>query len=156
MIYRGTRDGFGKGEFLRRCADQGPTMTLILADGYLFGGYTSTKWRNSNESVWSKDSFAFLFTLTNPHRIPPTKYPIKSSDYKAIRSCSSYGPTFGAYDIGIHLDSNKNTKSNIQFPKNYYDVTGMGHVTFTGTVNFSTSEIEVYKQMRCRRRMYLS
>jgi len=147
LIYRGTRDGFSDGDFLRCCADQGPTMTLILSNGYLFGGYTSTSWKLTEDEIWNRDPCAFLFTLTNPHRIPPTKYPIKSLGEKAIRSWSSRGPTFGAYDICVYLHSNENTDSYFTFPKNYSDITGMRKETFTGTLNFGTSEIEVYKQM---------
>jgi hypothetical protein len=146
LIYRETRDGFGRGNFLRLCADQGPTITLILADGYLFGGYTNRRWKNSRTEIWNKDPTAFLFTLTNPHRILPTKYPIKSSGENAIRSVLGCGPTFGRFDICIHLDSNKNNKSNCSFPRDYCDTTGMKKLTFTGTTNFTTSEIEIYRQ----------
>jgi hypothetical protein len=46
---------------------------LILSKQYLFGGYTSTSWKNTNETIWDNDPSAFLFTLINPHEIPPTK-----------------------------------------------------------------------------------
>jgi hypothetical protein len=147
LIYRATQDGFDSGHFLRYCADQGPTMTLILARGYLFGGYTSASWKNSGREIWTRDPSAFLFTLTNPHQIPPTKYPIRPSNDKATRSVTGYGPTFGEYDICIHANSNRNTHSNIGFPKNYSDTTGMGKQTFTGTEFFQTAEIEVYRQV---------
>ena len=147
LIYRGTRDGFGKSSFMKHCADQSSTITLILANGHLFGGYTGTSWKISKETPWTVDPSAFLFTLTNPHQIPPTKYPIKSPGNCATRLRSNYGPTFGEYDICIHLDSNQNSKSNVNFPKNYSDITGLKEITFTGTQHFQTSEIEVYKQM---------
>jgi hypothetical protein len=146
LIYRGTRDGFEKGKFLRHCADQGPTMTLILANGFLFGGYTTASWKNTKE-LWIIDESAFLFTLTNPHRIPPTKYPVESSGGCATRSAIGFGPTFGQFDICIHPNSNKNTESNISFPKDYRDTTGIGVKTFTGTQYFQTSEIEIYKRV---------
>ncbi len=147
LIYRGTRNGFEKGKFLRHCADRGPTMTLILANGYLFGGYTTASWKNTGEGLWITDESAFLFTLTNPHRIPPTKYPVKSSGDCATWSAIGLGPTFGHFDICIHPNSNQNAGSNIGFPKNYRDTTGIGENTFTGTTTFQTSEIEVYKQV---------
>jgi hypothetical protein len=147
LMYRGTRDGFGNGGFISHCADQGPTITLILAEGYLFGGYTSTNWKNTRKEIWSRDPSAFLFTLTNPHQIPATKYPIKSPGGNAIRSWAERGPTFGEYEICIYLDSNKNRQSYFSFPKNYCDTTGMGVETFTGTRHFQTSEIEMYKQV---------
>lgn len=147
LIYRGTRDGFGEGTFISRCANQGPTITVILVDKYLFGGYTSISWKHSKVNVWDRDPTAFLFTLTNPHQIPPTKYPIQSTGNRAIRSCDGYGPTFGQYDICIHANSNEHQGSNSGFPNNYCDTTQMGSETFTGTTNFQTSEIEVYKQI---------
>jgi len=147
LMYRGTRDGFDEGDFLSRSADQGPTMTLILAEGYLFGGYTSTNWKNTGKEMWNRDPSAFLFTLINPYQTPPTKYPIKSSGDHAIRSSPEFGPTFGNYDICIHSDSNNNTNSNSCFPRNYCDITGIGQRTFTGTRHFKTSEIEVYEQI---------
>ncbi len=147
LIYRGTRDGFGDNSFLKNCANQGPTITLILANGYLFGGYTTANWENIKKDLWTTDKSAFLFTLINPYRIPPTKYPVESSGNCATRSWSGYGPTFGKFDICIHPYSNQNPNSNICFPKNYHDTTGKGVNTFTGTQRFQTSEIEVYKQV---------
>jgi hypothetical protein len=147
LIYRGTRDGFGNNSFLEKCANQGPTMTLILANRYLFGGYTTANWEYAKKELWITDKSAFLFTLTNPYRIPPTKYPVESSGNCATLSCMGIGPTFGKYDIYIHPNSNRNTSSNIGFPKYYRDTTGIGINTFTGTAKFQTSEIEVYKQV---------
>ena len=147
LIYRGTRDGFKGEDFLSRCSEQGPTMTLILADQYLFGGYTTVNWINTTGKIWNEDPSAFLFTLINPHEIPPTKYPIQSSGYRAIRSCPQFGPTFGDFDICVHSDSHANDSSNIGFPTNYSDTTGKGEDTFTGSHQFQVSDIEVYKQI---------
>lgn len=147
LIYRGTRDGFGKGAFISQCANQGPTITMVRVDKYLFGGYTSISWKHSDGTIWDRDPTAFLFTLINPHQIPPTKYPIKSTGENAIRSYAHYGPTFGRFDICIHSDSNLHQHSNFGFPKDYCDTTQIGKITFTGAERFTTSEIEIYKQV---------
>jgi hypothetical protein len=62
-------------------------MTIIQsAQKYLLGGYTSIPW--STNLGHKNDTKAFLFTLTNPHNIPPTKYPINSA--KSKQCCSSF------------------------------------------------------------------
>lgn len=147
LIYRGTRDGFADRDFIRCCHEQGPTLALISVGKYLFGGYTSVNWKDTKDYLWNDDPSAFIFTLVNPHGIPPTKYPIKSSGYRAIRSSLQFGPTFGEFDICINSNSHRNCDSNIGFPHNYSDTTGKGRNTFTGSHFFQTTEIEVYKQV---------
>jgi len=146
LIYKGTKDGFTIDDF-HRCSDsQGPTMTIIQTlDNYLFGGYTSVSW-NFHQGVKSgvTDRTAFLFTLTNPHGISPTKYPIKSSGEHAVVP-NAMGPTFGQYDICIYPNSNLNCQSFIKFPTYYNDSTGKGYLTFTGSTNFTTTDIEIYR-----------
>jgi hypothetical protein len=146
LIYKGTKDGFTIDDF-HRCSDsQGPTMTIIQSlDNYLFGGFTSISW-NFHQGVKSgvTDRTAFLFTLTNPHGISPTKYPIKSSGDHAVVP-NAMGPTFGQYDICIYPNSNLNSQSFIKFPTYYNDTTGKGYLTFTGSTNFTTSDIEIYR-----------
>jgi hypothetical protein len=146
LVYKATRDGFTIDDF-HRCSDsQGPTITIIQSlDKYLFGGYTSISW-NYHQGVKSgvNDSTAFLFTLTNPHGICPRKYLIKSTGEYAIAP-NAMGPTFGQYDICIYPNSNLNSQSFIKFPSNYLDSTGKGYLTFTGSTNFTTTDIEIYR-----------
>jgi hypothetical protein len=146
LVYKGTKDGFTIDDF-HRCSDsQGPTMTIIQTlDNYLFGGYTSVSW-NFHQGVKSgvTDRTAFLFTLTNPHGISPTKYPIKSSGEHAVVP-NAMGPTFGQYDICVYPNSNLNSQSFIKFPTYYNDSTGKGYLTFTGSTNFTTTDIEIYR-----------
>lgn len=146
LIYKGTRDGFTIDDFHRCCDSQGPTMTIIQTlDNYLFGGYTSISW-NFHQGVKSgvTDRTAFLFTLTNPHGISPTKYLIKSSGEHAVVP-NAMGPTFGQYDLCIYPNSNLNSQSFIKFPTYFLDTTGKGYLTFTGSTNFTTKDIEIYR-----------
>jgi hypothetical protein len=146
LIYKATRDGFGSSDFHRCCDDQGPTMTVIRSKegGYLFGGYTSVSWKATQDYVVDNNG-PFLFTLTNPHRIPPTKYSFRKVEY-SIYTNNVYGPSFG-HGHDLHVCDNSQTKADsyCNFPCNYIDTTNRGNATFTGCMNFQTSDIEVYR-----------
>ena len=139
------RNGFGASEFHKRCDDKGATITIIMSDkGYTFGGYTSSSWDTS--SNWKSDPDAFIFTLTNPHLLPPTKYPQTNNNTQSIKCTSGYGPIFGTgHDICVANNSNSNTSSYTSFNNySYEDNTGKGQYTFTGNFEFVSKEIEVY------------
>jgi hypothetical protein len=146
LIYKALHDGFDANAFHIQCNNKGPTITIIQSDDdYLFGGYTSVAWTSSG--AWAVDSNAFLFTLTNPHNIPPTKYPIqRSRKANAVYHKHGYGPTFGAgHDLHVASNSNSNYTSYATFPYAYSDTTGQGSNTFTGHRNFTVADIEVFK-----------
>ncbi|CAF0959503.1 unnamed protein product [Adineta steineri] len=146
LIYKATRDGFSANAFHLCCNNKGPTMTIIQSNNnYIFGGYTSASWISSE--LWQTDERAFLFTLTNPHNIPPTKYTVKPEWVRyAIHNYDRGGPIFGAnFDINVSDNSNSNNSSYSNFSRSYSDTTGYGNNTFTGTKSFTTSEIEVFK-----------
>jgi hypothetical protein len=146
LLYKASRDGFDVNVFHNRCNNNGATMTIIQSNNnYLFGGYTSVAWASSNQ--YAVDSNAFLFTLTNPHNILPTKYPVQPSKTQhAVYHVSGYGPTFGGgNDLCVSTNSNSNNSSYTNFPFSYTDTTGQGNNTFTGTRNFTASDIEVFK-----------
>ncbi|UJR27907.1 hypothetical protein I4U23_009168 [Adineta vaga] len=148
LVYKAKRDGFNTDDF-HRCADnQGPTVTVIQSkeNGYLFGGYTSEPWTSSVQYVEDKEN-PFLFTLINPHNISPTRYLIRT-DYTqyAIVHGDMYGPTFGGgFDLHICNDSATETGSYFKFPISYEDTTNKGPLTFTGSDQFQTSDIEIYR-----------
>jgi uncharacterized protein YheU (UPF0270 family) len=144
LIYKATRDGFNSKDFHRCCDEKGPTLTLIQStDEYLFGGYTTINW-NQKTKGWMIDKTAFIFTLTNPHNIIPTKYIINDNGKDAIYPGGN-GPAFGSIDININSNSNRNNQNYIMFPRSYYDTTGKRHFTFTDTETFSTLDIEIYR-----------
>ena len=90
----------------------------------------------------------FIFTLTNPHDIPPTKYSIQHVRY-SISDVERYGPIFGGgHDFCVHGNSHTEANSYFNFPHSYIDTTNRGYATFTGGKNFQTSEIEVYRLVR--------
>jgi hypothetical protein len=146
LIYKATRDGFPSTDFHRCCNNQGPTITVIQSNdgGYLFGGYTSISW-NTRQNYVQDDDNPFLFTLTNPYEIPPTKYTVKLRNH-AIYDHLNYGPTFGAgHDIYVSSHSQTNKNSSFNFPHSYSDTTRRGSMTFTGNKNFQSNDIEVYR-----------
>ena len=146
LIYKATRDGFGAGDFHRCCDGMGATLTVIQSkdSGCLFGGYTSVSWHSMGNFTCDRNN-PFLFTLTNPYGIPPTKYPVTRANY-SIFCNGNYGPTFGGgHDLHVETCSNKTQASTITFPHSYEDTTGKGAATFTGSDHFQTSEIEVYQ-----------
>ena len=146
LLYKATRDGFDANAFHNRCNNQGATITIIRSNnGYLFGGYASVPWTSSGS--YMADDKAFLFTLINPHNIPPTKYILKPANIaSAVYHHSSYGPTFGSgHDLNICANSNSTNSSYTNFSHGYTDSTGQGNNTFTGNRNFLTADIEVFK-----------
>lgn len=147
LIYKATRDGFDETIFHQHCDHQGPTMTIILSNNnYLFGGYTAIPWTSENGS-YKTDNTAFLFTLTNPHRIPPTKYMIRSANTQyAVYHHPSFGSTFGSgHDLCLTNNRIENGTSYSSFSGTFYDTTGKGNTTFTGAYNFTPSDVEVYR-----------
>lgn len=78
LLYQGTRDGFGSKTFHAKCDLEGATVTIIKSTtGFFFGGYTPLPWKSSGGWIEDSTMQSFIFTLKNPHNIPPTKYPIK-------------------------------------------------------------------------------
>lgn len=139
LIYSATRDGFGAAAFHRQCDNKGKTLTVIQSNGYLFGGYTDQSWDGSTY----KNGASWLFTLTSAFNIAPTKYPHAKNN--SVYCYPVYGPTFGnGHDITVSDNSNTNSNSYTHFPHSFSDTTGKGNVTFAGTYNFQTTEIEVF------------
>ncbi|CAF3615832.1 unnamed protein product [Rotaria socialis] len=152
LIFRGTRNGFHSEEFHRCCDNKGPTVTVIQSeDGYLFGGYTTVPWKTPEDSLFGapkEDSTAYLFTLTNPHHIPATKFKIRNDQIaQAVLHRDDHGPCFGSGDICMRSNSNVNSESHSRFPQTYVDTTDIGKTLFTGSRYFATAEIETFRLM---------
>jgi len=145
LLYKATRDGFSVATFHKLCDDKGPTMTVIKSsEGWLFGGFTTQSWRGA--PTWRADPQAFIFTLTNPHNIPATKFDVKldKQDF-AVCANSRMGPTFGTGpDIYVSHNSNMNTNSRTVFPTTFEDSTGIGESLFTGNDFYIAGDVEVY------------
>ncbi|CAF4873087.1 unnamed protein product, partial [Rotaria magnacalcarata] len=145
LLYKATQDGFRAIDFHRLCDNQTHTVTIIQSKtGYLFGGYAQIPW--SSRNTYQTDLKAFIFTLTNPKSVLPTRFLIKGGfEQYSIYHGATYGPTFGGgHDILVPDKSNENS-GYTNFPHSYGDTTSYGNTMFTGNYNFMTSEIEVYK-----------
>ena len=151
LLYRGTRDGFGAGDFHRTCDNKGKTLVLIKnTSGHVFGGFAATSWPGSGQ--YKKAPGSFLFTLTNMHGIHPTKFHLKNeNDDHAICRYESRGPVFGNTSNGdgilISSDCNSKTESWSTFSV-YKDTTGKGNSIFSSSINskhFQVKDIEVFR-----------
>lgn len=116
-------------------------VVVKSTEGWVFGGYASESWNSTNVFFGSIE--CFLFTLTNPHSIPPTKYLPQRRYY--LYGCPSYGPAFGdGHDFYISDNSNSNNYSYACLSCSYADTTGKGDKTFTGANRFTCQDIEVF------------
>jgi hypothetical protein len=151
LLWRGSRDGFTAHEFHRRCDGRANTLTLISdTDGNVFGGFTPVKWESDSWKFKCDDSLrSFLFTLRNPHGVPPRKLALKAEKKQfAIRCNSTYCATFGyGYDIYVANNCNTNRSSYTRIGTNWSNSAYANDTAFkdflTGAGEFTVKEIEV-------------
>ncbi|KAK8810492.1 hypothetical protein WA158_007067 [Blastocystis sp. Blastoise] len=124
LLFRASEHEYKASEFHKYCDRKGETVTFIKHIGHnnhinIFGGYTDQNWESPyyNSCVNKSYSKEFLFTLTNEHNIPPTKYEY-SRNYNyyskyGIYCSPSCGPSFGdsGSDIKISDNCHSNDKS---------------------------------------------
>ena len=163
LLYQGSKHHFTASAFRQLCGDRGATLTLIKSTtGHVFGGFTSLAWAQTATNQYRQDSTAFIFTLTNPHGVAPTKFPLLSvtqGQAFAIFDGQSYLSTFGGsvpkhygmvggvdnHDICLMDRPNANEQSFCSFPHSYGpDTSGLGASLFTGSRTFQTTEVEVF------------
>jgi hypothetical protein len=159
LLWRGSRDGFGVREFHRRCDGRANTLTLIAdTDGNVFGGFTPLAWesrtprsfRDNSNCYKCDDSLqSFLFTLRNPHGVPPRKFALRAEKKeKAIYCWSAWGAVFGS-DIAVADSCNANTHSFSHLGTRYGDGTYANDTAFdyffTRGERFTVKEIEVFE-----------
>ena len=117
-----------------------PAMAISLVDTAFFHGTAPDDYKNHAEG--------FIFTLTNPHNIPPTKYSrnLNRTNMQSTATPDMVQPLVMDMDIYVADNSHQNTHSNTNFTGGYgyIDTTGKGMNTFTGAKNFTTNEIEVF------------
>jgi hypothetical protein len=147
LLWRGSRDGFGRGDFHSRCDEHPNTLTVILdTDGNIFGGFTPLKWDSRSKLNADPSLKSFLFTLKNPHNVMARRFALKAEKRQRAISCDSGGsPDF--CDVGVSDNSDRNTDSCAgAFGLSYTNDTGLnGETFFTGSAYFKVSEIEVFE-----------
>jgi hypothetical protein len=140
LLFRSSRDCATAASFHRLCDGQGPTVTLIkCSGGYVFGGYAGVAWSSADRDHVCPS--AFLFTVTNPHGDPITRF-MSNGDRHAVRCFSGWGPFFGRNDLRV--PEAFNSTSWTYFPDSYTDTRGRRHATFTGGRSFTPAEVEVW------------
>jgi hypothetical protein len=98
LLWRGSRDGFTAQEVHLRCDGCANTLTLVAdTDGNIFGGFTPVNWESGNHSKGDNSLRSFLFTLRNPHGVPPRKFALKAEKKPSITNsarCAAFGDIF--------------------------------------------------------------
>jgi hypothetical protein len=155
LLWRGSLDGFTAKEFHRRCDGRANTLTLILdTDGNVFGGFTPVEWESSGGKYKGDDSLrSFLFTLRNPHGVPPRTFALKAEKKQnAIYCNSAYGPRFGGgsgADIYVSDNCNTNRDSYTRIGTHWSDSKYANDTAFeyffTGAEKFTVKEIKVFE-----------
>ena len=155
LLYRASQDGFGSNNFHSKCDGKGNTLTILKANGFIFGGFTTKSWDST--SFWKSDPNAFLFSLTNKDN-KPCKMNIDQNKHQNAIYCHSYmGPSFGfsafgkGFDIHIVDRANivKESYSNLGYTykqPRYAFGTNEAQSFLAGSYKFQLSEIEVYQK----------
>jgi hypothetical protein len=147
LLYRASRDGWRTTDFHSKCDNKGATVTVIKSTGgYVFGGYIDLAWASNGQ--YRSSSNAFLFALQYPSGVAPVKMPLTQAPHpSAIHDHSSHGPTFGnGHDIHVADNANSNTNSYTNVGPAYQLPAGQDARCFlTGTCNFQSAEIEVFR-----------
>jgi hypothetical protein len=92
LLWRGGRDGFGRGDFHRRCDGHANTLTVILdTNGNIFGCFTPVEWELPHQGKLKADASlkSFLFTLKNPHNVPARRFALKAEKKNEAINCFS-------------------------------------------------------------------
>jgi hypothetical protein len=143
LLWRGSRDGFRARDFHSRCDGHANTLTVILdTDGNVFGGFTPVEWDSTSHEKADDSLRSFVFTLKNPHNIPPRRFALKSEPKRPAIYCDfNWGPHFCG--IGV---SNLRNCCWTELGLAYTNDTGLdGKMVFTGSHRFRVREIEVFE-----------
>jgi hypothetical protein len=159
LLWRGSRDGFGAGDFHFRCDSHAPTLTLIEDyDGNIFGGFAavaleSREWNGKDgkeDNCWKGDPSlkSFIFTLKNPYNFPATKFVLKDAENNYALWCDSdWGPCFSDISVCDHCNTNAGSVTYFDDDfSSYPNSTGLVSETrFAGLRSFKVKEIEVFE-----------
>jgi hypothetical protein len=149
LIYRASRDGGDARTFHDRCDGHANTFSLILStNDCIFGGYTPVPWRSRDTAVPDTSLTSFIFTITNPHNLPPKIFKQKCAE-NAIFDHESYGPRFGGSTADLSVFGEFWLPHNFTYSilgTAYTNDTGIaGNKVLTGDQTFTAKEIEVFE-----------
>jgi hypothetical protein len=150
LLWRGSRDGSTAQEFHLRCDGRANTLTLTAdTDGNVFGGFTPAKWESSapgeegGHSKGDDSGRSFLFTLRNPHGVPPRKVALEEEKkWRAIYCSSEFCAVFGdCIYVCDNCNTNRDSYSFTQIGTNWGDRTYANDTAFedffTGALLFT-------------------
>ena len=139
LIYKATKDGDSASKYHEICDNKNPLITLIKTKkNRRFGHYMDQK-VNPNNSKYTKDEKAFLFSLDNLK-----KFDIKKPEH-AMYFHKSYGPCFG-YGSDIYLRDKFLTRNdNVENNAKYYTYDVQNDTELTGESRFGVEEVEIYQ-----------
>jgi hypothetical protein len=154
LLYRGSRDGFESVTKHRLVDGHSHTLTLIeTTRGYIFGCYIVCC--NDSSNSWKTDDSlkSFIFTLKNPHKLSPHKFPLKADRKQYAMHCHSSDRLMWigwSGSIVIYDNCNINTKSCTGYwdtdQSSYANDTGLdGNTLFAGEKNFTVKELEIFE-----------
>ena len=99
---------------------------------------------------FSYSANSFMFSFVNKDNLSPFLLKIKNNEpYRAIYGTSSYGPTFGDFDLRISNNANGNTNSYTDLgsaytlPRGYNYGSTRTRSLLAGSYKFTPSEVEV-------------
>jgi hypothetical protein len=154
LLYRGSRDGFSCANQHAKVGGHSNTITLVeTTEGFIFGCYITCLWDSSNKWKSDESHRSFLFTLKNPHNIPPRKFLMKPEQKSYAMICYSTGyltwiGCSGAIAVVENCNSNDNsTTSGFASPNSsFVNDTGLDWETFfTGKSTFRVKELEIFE-----------
>jgi hypothetical protein len=149
LLWRGSRDGFRAADFHRCCDGPGYTLTLIRdINRNIFGGFAEPPWgsRVFVKAKAGESPAGFLFTLKNPHNLPPRNFKLIPRRRSSAIKCSlRQGPCFGDEDLVVSDACNVKPSHCRGFGSTYENDIGIqGRCVLTGSETFIVSEIEVF------------
>ncbi|KAK8810535.1 hypothetical protein WA158_007110 [Blastocystis sp. Blastoise] len=123
LQFRASDHDFDAVAFHRYCDECGETIVVIKTstrgEDCIFGGYTHVGWDDSlavgarkRTDKYIDDPDALLFTLRNPHNIPPTVYKHRHNGIQALLYQYDHGPCF-TYSIPILNRCNRTNENRI-------------------------------------------
>jgi len=157
LIYRASRDGWEPNDFRSKCNEKQNTLTVISANGAIFGGFSNVCW-NSTYTGYMPSEVAFLFSLIPPtsNRGPrePAKLPLQTLHGHQNNAVHLYkdGPHIFAFGLGHDLAISRNANSNSISYSNLGHTyctaqsgySGSNNCYFAGSQNFTPQEIECF------------
>jgi hypothetical protein len=117
LLWDGHPGDFKGSSFHQSCNNKANTLTIMRdSDGNVFGGFTPAMWVRvpwtcTNHCKEDESGESWLFTLVNPHGLPPRKFPLKlEQKHRALYCQSTYGPAFGGEECELAISEGTRMK----------------------------------------------